>query len=105
MPVTLHVTDWVAAQWEDPVLKTVIDWILNQKVQDLKHLLEDNANTKEAMAILQEWKKLMHYHGALYHCHTLAGKLEEVIQFVVPTAHQVATMNGCIRDVRHQVQQ
>ena len=37
----------------------------------------------------------MFYQGALYHSHTLAGELEEVLQFVVPMAHQVAVMNGC----------
>ena len=52
MFVNLHVTDWVATQWEDPVLKTVIDWILNWKVQDLRHLLGDNVGTVEGMAIL-----------------------------------------------------
>ena len=45
MCVNLHVTDWVAAQLEDPILKTTIEWISNQKVQDLKHLLGDDANT------------------------------------------------------------
>ena len=25
--VNLHVTDWVATPWEDPVLKAVTDWI------------------------------------------------------------------------------
>ena len=52
MHVNLHVTDWVATQQEDPVLKAMINWILNQKVQDLKHLLGDNVNTEEGMAIL-----------------------------------------------------
>ena len=37
----------------------------------------------------------MLYQGALYHHHTPAGKLEEVLQFVVPKAHWVAAMNGC----------
>ena len=34
--VDLHVTDWVTTQQEDPILKTMIKWISNQKVQDLK---------------------------------------------------------------------
>ena len=37
----------------------------------------------------------MLHQGALYHCHTPAGELEKVLQFVVPKAHQVAAMNGC----------
>ena len=77
--VYLHVTDWVAAQQEDPILKTVIKWISTKKVQDLKHLLGDNTNTEESMPILWEWKKFMLHQGALYHCHTLARKLEEVM--------------------------
>ena len=50
--LNLHVTDWVATQWEDPVLKAMINWIPNQKVQDLKHLLGDEGTTGEGMAIL-----------------------------------------------------
>ena len=54
MHVNLYVTDWVAAHWEDSVPKTMINWILNQKVQDLKHLLGDSTNTEMGMAILLE---------------------------------------------------
>ena len=68
--VDLHVTDWVTAQEEDPILKTAIKWISGQKLQDLKHLLGDDANTEEGKTILQEQKKLMLYQGALYHHHT-----------------------------------
>ena len=50
--VNLHVTDWVATQKEDPIHKTMIKWISKWKVQDLKHLLEDNVNTEEGKAIL-----------------------------------------------------
>ena len=85
--VNLHVTDWVATQWEDPILKTTTNCIPNWKVQNLKHLLGDYTNTEEGMAILQEWKKLMFYQEALYHCHTLAGEPEEVLWFIVPMAH------------------
>ena len=67
----------LAAQWEDPVFKAAIDWIPNQKVQNLKHLLGNNVNTEEGMVILWEWKRLVLYQGALYHCHTPAGKLKK----------------------------
>ena len=46
----------------------------------------------------------MLHQGALYHCHTPAGELEEALQFVVPMAHRVAAMNGCHRDVGNQGQ-
>ena len=45
--VNLHVTDWVTTQQEDPILKTAIEWVSSWKVEDLKHLLGDNANTEE----------------------------------------------------------
>ena len=57
------------------------------KVQDLKHLLGDDTNTEEGMAILWKWKTFTLHQSALYHCHTLAGEQEEVMQFIVPTAH------------------
>ena len=31
--IDLHVTDWVTAQQEDPLLKAVIEWISGWKVQ------------------------------------------------------------------------
>ena len=85
--VNLHVTDWVTTQLEDPILKTMIEWISSQKVQDLKHLLGDDANTEDGKTILSEQRKLMLYQGTLYHCHTPTGKLEEVLQFTVPMAY------------------
>ena len=45
--VNLHVTDWVTAKQENPILKTTIEWIFNWKLQDLKHLLGDGAHTEE----------------------------------------------------------
>ena len=83
----------------------MIKWISNRKVQDVKHLLGDDANMKEGKTILREWKKLMLYQGTLYRHHTPTGELEEVLQFVVPTAHQVGAMNGCHQDAGHQGQQ
>ena len=44
-------------------LKTVIEWISNLKVQDLRHLLEDDTKTEEGKTILQEQKNPK---GALY---------------------------------------
>ena len=105
MHVNLPVTDWVATQWEDPVFKAVINWVFNQKVQNLKHLFGDDANTEEGEAILSEWKKLMLHQGGLYHHDMLAGKLEEVKYFIVPMAHWVADMNRCHQDAGHKGQQ
>ena len=81
--ISIHVTALVTAQQEDPILKAMIEWMSNWKVQDLKPLLRDNANTEEGKIILQEQKKLIFYQRAFYHHHTPTGKLEEVLQFVV----------------------
>ena len=105
MCVNLHVTDWLAAQQEHLILKTVIEWISTQKVHNLKHLVGDHTTTEEGMVILQEWKKFTLHQGDLYHCYTLATELEEVMQFVVPMAHQVTAMNGCHWDDGHKGQQ
>ena len=61
MHVNLHVTAWVVAQGEDPIPKTIIEWISNKKVQDLKHLLGDDTKDEDGVAILQGQKKLMLY--------------------------------------------
>ena len=66
--IDLHVTGWVTAQQEDPTLKAVVRWISDQKVQDLKHLMGDDANTEEGKTFLLERKKWALYLGALYHC-------------------------------------
>ena len=49
--VHLHVTDLVTAQQEDPLLKTMIKWISNWKVQ---HLLGDDVRTEAGKTICQE---------------------------------------------------
>ena len=103
--IDIHVTDWVTTQQEDPILKTMIEWISGWKVQDLKHLLGDDANTEEGKTILWEQKKLMLYQWALYHCHTPADELEEVLQFIVLKTHWVAAMNRYHCNAGHQGQQ
>ena len=50
--INLHVTDWMTTQQEDPILMTAIEWISGQIVQDLKHLLGEDAHTAEEKTIL-----------------------------------------------------
>ena len=89
---------------EDPILKNVMEWISTHKVQDLKHLLGDYTTTEKGINILREWKKFMLHQGALYHHHTLAGELSDVMQFVVLTAHRVVAIDRCHKDAGHQGQ-
>ena len=97
--------DWLGDQQEDPTLKAMIKWISDQKVQDLKHLMGDDANTEEGKTILWEQKLLTLYTEALNHHHMPTGKLEEVLQFLVSKAYWVAAMNECHPDASHQGQQ
>ena len=105
MHADLHVTDWVTTQQVDLIVKTMIEWISDQKVWDLKHLLGKDADTKAEKTILREWKKLALYQRALYHHHMPDGELEEVLWFMIPKAHWVAAMNGCHWYAGHQGQQ
>ena len=104
MHVKLHVTDWVAAQQEDPILKFVMEWISSDTMQDFRYLLGHHIMMEKGMSILRERKKFTLQQGTLYHQHTLAGELEEALQFVIPMAHRLAAMNGCHRDMGHQDQ-
>ena len=40
--------------------------------------------------------------GTLYLCSTPKGEDEDLLLFVVPRTHQIATLNGCLWDVGHQ---
>ena len=63
-------------------------------------------NTEEGKIILWEWKKLMLYQGALYHCHTSAGELEEVLQFMrSPRLTEWLLWMDATQDAGHQGQQ
>ena len=84
MHVNLYVMNWVAAQQKDPILNIVIEWTSSHEVQGVKHLLGDHTVIEEGMVILRERKKFTLNQGVLYHCHTLAGELEEALWFVVP---------------------
>ena len=44
----------------------------------------------------------MIYQGALYLHSTLKGETKDLLLFVVPKAHCIATLNGCHRDTGHQ---
>ena len=51
---------------------------------NMTHLLGDDMNTEEGVAVLREQKKLMLYQGALYYHHTPAGELEAVCSLQSP---------------------
>ena len=53
MLVQMHVTDWVKAQREDPVLSAVLDWLEVQQRMDLRTLLAEHSSSEEGQQIWQ----------------------------------------------------
>ena len=49
--VEMHVTNWVAAQKEDPELHAVLQWLVSKKKADLRTLLEEHALSKEGWMV------------------------------------------------------
>ena len=94
--VEMHVTNWTVAQREDPLLSTVLDWLNKQKQTNLRALLKEHTFSKEGKLILQNQQNFTIHKGALYLCSMLKGKTEDLLLFMVPKAHCVATLNGCL---------
>ena len=102
MQVQMHVTDWAKAQREDPALSAVLDWLKAQKKTDLKPLLAEHASSEEGWMILQNWQNFVIHQGAWYLHSMPKGETKDLLLFVVPKAHHVAALNGCLRDAGHQ---
>ena len=49
--VEMHVTDWVAAQKEDPELHAVLQWLESKKRTDLRTLLGEHASNEEGWMV------------------------------------------------------
>ena len=100
--VEMHVTDWAKAQKEDLMLSTVLDWPKAQKQTNLRTLLVEQASSEEGKLIPWNWQHFVILQGALY-LHTMPkSETEDLLLFVVPKAHCVATLNGCHWDAGHK---
>ena len=62
----MHVTDWAAAQKEDPMLSTVLDWLKAQEKMDLKAHLAEDISSEEGQLILWNWQNVTIHQEALY---------------------------------------
>ena len=93
--VKMHVTKWAKAQREDPMLSTVLDWLNAQKQTNLRMFLAEHTSSKEGKLILQNQQNYMIHQAALYLCSMPKGETEDLLLFMVPKAHHVATLNGC----------
>ena len=98
----MHVTDWAAAQKEDPELNAVLQWLETRKKADLKTLLGECIMSKEGQMVWRNCQNFTSLQGTLYLHSTPKGEDEDLLLFVVPRAHQTATLNGCHRDAGHQ---
>ena len=56
--VEMHVTDWAAAQKEDPELDTVLQWLESRKKTDLRMLLGECIMSKEGQMV---WRNCQNF--------------------------------------------
>ena len=64
--VEMHVTDWVAAQREDPKLDAVLHWLEAKKKTDLRTLLGEHASSEEGRTVWRNCQNFMVLQDALY---------------------------------------
>ena len=98
----MHVTDWAAAQKEDPELNAVLQWLEAKKKTDRKTLLREHAPSEEGWIIWRNHQNFTLLWGTLY-LHTMPkGENEDLLLFMVPKMHWTAALNGCHWDAGHQ---
>ena len=71
----MHVTDWAAAQKEDPELNAVLCWLEAKKKTDRRTLLREHASSKEDQIVWRNHQNFMVLQDALYSAlHTQRGE-------------------------------
>ena len=98
----IHVTNWAAAQKEDPELDAVLQWLESKKKTDLRTLLRECIMSEEGWMVWTNCQNFTTFQGTLYLHSTPNGENEDLLLFIVPKAHQTATLNGCHQDAGHQ---
>ena len=99
----MHVTNWAPAPPpKDPELDAVLQWLEAKKKTDLRTLLGEHAFSEEGQIIWRNCQNFMVLQGTLYLCSMPKGENEDLLLFMVPKAHQTATLNGCHWDAGHQ---
>ena len=100
--VDMHVTNWAAAQREDPKLDAVLCWLEAKKKIDLRTLLGEHASSKEGKIVWSYHQNFMVLQDALYLHSMPKGENEDLLLFIVPKTHWTAALNGCHQDGGHQ---
>ena len=98
----MHVTDWVAAQKEDPELHAVLQWLESKKTTDLRTLLWEYTLSEEGWMVWRNCQNFTTLWGTLYLCSTPKGENKDLLLFMVLKMHQTAALNGCHWDAGHQ---
>ena len=98
----MHVTDWATPQREDPVLDAVLNCLEAQKKTDLRTLLGEHISSEEGQMVWRNHQNFRILQNALYLCSISKGENEDLLLFMVPKAHWIATLNGCHQDAGHQ---
>ena len=80
----------------------MLNWLGVQKKTNLKMLLGEDASSKEGQMVWRNHQNFTTLQNALYLHSMPKGENEDLLLFVVPKAHQTATLNGCHRDAGHQ---
>ena len=93
--VEMHLTDLDTAQKEDPVLNAMLNWLGTQKKNNLRTLLGEHASSEKGQMVLRNHQNFMTLQNTLYLCSMPKGKNEDLLLFVVPKGHWIATLNGC----------
>ena len=89
----MHVTNWAAAQREDPELDAVLHWLQAKKKTDLRTLLGEHISSKEGQIVWRNCQNFTVLQDALYQLSTPKGENEDLLLFVVPKVHQTAPLN------------
>ena len=66
MVVEMHITDWAAAQKEDPELDAVLQWLGSRKKADLRTLLGECIMDKEGRMVWRNCQNFISLQGTLY---------------------------------------
>ena len=93
--VEMHVTNWAAAQKEDPELDAVLQWLESKKKTDLRTLFGECIMSKEGQMVWRNCQNFATLQGTLYLCSTPKGENEVLLLFMLPKVHQTAILNGC----------
>ena len=95
----MHVTNWAAAQKEDPELDAVLQWLGSGKKADLRTLLGECIMSEEGQMVWRNCQNFTSLQGTLHLCSTPKGKDEDLLLFIVPQStldcHPKWMPSGC----------